>query len=49
MTLKLLIVGVSGSAIAYFDMGYGFLVILFGLIFILFLELWRFKKRRSRQ
>ena len=47
MITKISIVAVAGSTVAYFDLGYGFLVIILGLNFILFLELWHYKKKKK--
>lgn len=43
MISKLFFVGITGSAVAYFNVDYGMLIIILGMIFIIILEFWNKK------
>lgn len=47
MMLKIFLVCITGSVIGYFDVNYGMVIILSGIIFIILLELWNNKKPPS--
>lgn len=50
MTFRIQLIGILliGSGVGYLDLGYGFLVIILGLLFISILEYWNFKKKNRK-